>query len=84
MRSKKKQDNKKKSRPTENTPRNPHQPNDRDHLETAREKHVLRVSPYSPASIYTGFVEIGLVQRSQSEKTTNVTHTHTKRDRLIK
>ena len=26
------------SRPTENTPRNPHQPSDRDHLETAREK----------------------------------------------
>ena len=28
----------KKKRPTENTPRNPHQPCDRDHLETAREK----------------------------------------------
>ena len=27
-----------KSRPTENTPRNPHQPSDRDHLETARKK----------------------------------------------
>ena len=27
----------KKSRPTENAPRNPHPPNDRDHLETARE-----------------------------------------------
>ena len=31
-------ESKKKSRPTENTPRNPHQPSDRDHLETEREK----------------------------------------------
>ena len=38
-------------------------------------KHVPRVSPYSPASIDPGFVEIGLVQLSQSVKTTNVTHT---------
>ena len=37
--------------------------------------HVPRVSPYSPACIDTGFVEIGLVQLSQSVKTTNVTHT---------
>ena len=28
----------KKSRPTENTPRNPHQPSDRDHFETDREE----------------------------------------------
>ena len=40
-------------------------------------KHVTRVSPYSPASIDPGFVEIGLVQLSQSVKTTNVTHTLT-------
>ena len=40
-------------------------------------KHVPRVSPYSPASIDPGFVEIGFVQLSQSEKTTNVTHTLT-------
>ena len=38
-------------------------------------KHVPRVSPYSPASIDPEFVEIGLVQLSQSVKTTNVTHT---------
>ena len=38
-------------------------------------KHAPRVSPYSPASIDPGFVEIGLVQLSQSVKTTNVTHT---------
>ena len=42
-------------------------------------KHVLRVFPYSPAAIDPGFVEIGLVQLSQSVKTTNVTHTHTDR-----
>ena len=29
-------------------------------------KHVRRVSPYSPASIDPGFVEIGLIQLSQS------------------
>ena len=39
-------------------------------------KHVPRVSPYSPASIDPGFVEIGHAQLSQSVKTTNVTHTH--------
>ena len=37
-------------------------------------KHVPRVSPYSPASIDPGFVEIGRVQLSQSVKPTNVTH----------
>ena len=37
-------------------------------------KHVPRVSPYYPASIDPEFVEIGLVQLSQSVKTTNVTH----------
>ena len=31
-------------------------------------KHVPRVSPYSPASIESEFVEIGLVQLSQSVK----------------
>ena len=40
-------------------------------------KHVPRVSPYSPDSIDPGFVEIDLVQLSQSVKTTHVTHTHT-------
>ena len=41
-------------------------------------KHVPRGSPYSHASsIDPGFVEIGLVQLSQSVKTTNVTHTLT-------
>ena len=45
-------------------------------------KHVPRVRPHSLASIDPGFVEIGLVQLSQSVKTTNVTHRHT--ERLIK
>ena len=49
----------KKIRPTQNTPRNPQQPGDRDYLETARD-HVPRVSPYSPASIDPGFAEIGI------------------------
>ena len=40
-------------------------------------KHVPRVSPYSLASIDPEFVEIGLVQLSQSVKTTNVIHTLT-------
>ena len=92
VRSKKKKNRKKKdkkSRPIENTPRNPHQPGDRDHLETARRKHAPRVSPYSPVSIDAGFVEIGVVQHSQSVKTTNsmshtLAHAHTRTDRLIK
>ena len=68
---------KKKIRPTQNTPRNPQQPGDRDYLETARDKPRPTRIPFSPASIDTGFVEIGLVQLSQSLKTTNVTHTLT-------
>ena len=52
-----------KIRPTQNTPRNPQHPAERDHLEKVT-KHVPRVSPYSPASIDPGFVEIGLVQPS--------------------
>ena len=42
-------------------------------------KHVPRVSPCLPAFTDPGFVEIGLVQLSQSVKTTNVTHTQTGR-----
>ena len=38
-------------------------------------KYVPCVRPYSPASIDPGFVEIGLVQLSQSTKTTNVPRT---------
>ena len=43
-------------------------------------KHVPRISPYSPTSIDPGFVEVGLVQLSQSVKTTNVAHTLTQTD----
>ena len=73
-----------KIRPTENTPRNPHQPHDRDQLDTPRDKKKApRVGPYSPAYMDPGFMEIGFVQLSQSEKTTNsMSHTYT--HRLIK
>ena len=84
-RSKKKKNEKKtrkKIHPIQNTRRNPQQPGDRVQLETTCEEHVPRVSPYSPASIDPGFVEIGLVHLSQSVKTTNVTHTL--RDTIIK
>ena len=54
-----------KKRPTENTQRNPQPSGDRDQLETARgETSPTRYSPYLPASIDPGFVEIGLVQLS--------------------
>ena len=39
-------------------------------------KHAPCVSPYSPASIDPGFVEIGSAQLSQSVKTTHVARTH--------
>ena len=39
-------------------------------------KFVPRVSPYSRASAEPEFVEIGLIQLSQSVNPTNVTHTH--------
>ena len=40
-------------------------------------KHIPRVSPYSHASIDLGFVEIAVVQPSQSVRTTKVTYVHT-------
>ena len=63
-------------RPTQNTPRNPHQPATASNSRPHTRKHVPRVSPYSPASIDPGFVEVSLLQLSQSVKKTNVTHTH--------
>ena len=46
-------------------------------------KHVPRFSPYSPASIDPGFVEISLVQLSQSEKNDECcTYPHRHTDRL--
>ena len=42
-------------------------------------KHVPRVSLYLPASIDSGFVDIGFAQLPQSVKQTNVPHTHTDR-----
>ena len=89
VRSKKKKiENKKHEqiRRTQNAPRNTQQPVDRATSRWRVTKHVPRASPYSPASIDPGFVEIGLVQLSRSVKMTNVTHTHTDRhtDRQIK
>ena len=66
VRRKKTETKHKKIRPIKNTPRNPQQPGDRDHLETACNEHVPRVRLHSPTSIDPGFVEIGLVQLSQS------------------
>ena len=66
-----------KIRPTQNTPLNPQQPGDATTSRRRAKTHVPRVSSYSPASIDTGFVEIGLVQLSHSVKTTNVTRTLT-------
>ena len=40
-------------------------------------KYVPRFSPYSLASINPGFVDVSLVQLSQSLKTTNVKNTPT-------
>ena len=84
-----------KIRPTQNTPPNPQQPGDRDHLETAWgvtattsrrrvTRHAPRLSPYSPAFKDPEFVEIGFVQLSQSVKIESYTYTHGQTDRLIK
>jgi len=43
-------------------------------------RNIPRVSPYSPASMDPGFVEIDIVQLSQAVNTTNVTHTDTQTD----
>ena len=67
---------KKKSRRTQNTPRNPQQSSDRDHLEAACDETRPTRSPTLARFIDLGFVQIGLVPLSSSVKTTNVTHTH--------
>ena len=89
VRSKKKKKNEKKKKNTEKTARPPkthHEIHSCSSPATASNsrrharKHVTRVSPYCLASINPGFVKIGLVQLSQSVKTTNVTHTLTYTD----
>ena len=81
VRSKKKKNRKtkntKKKRPTQNTPRNPQQPGDRGHLCTARDETPPTRLPILARFHRSRFVEIVLVQLSQSVKTTNVTHTLT-------
>ena len=64
-------------RPTQNTPRNLQQPGNREQLGTALDETTLTISHYSPASVESRFVEIGVVQLSQSM--TIVTHTQTQR-----
>ena len=44
-------------------------------------KNIPCLSPRSPASVDPGFVEIDLVQLSQTVKTTSVTHAHRQTDR---
>ena len=46
-------------------------------------KHVPRVRPHSPASIDPGVVEKGLLQLSQSVKTTHVTHTDRQTNKIM-
>ena len=44
-------------------------------------KNIPCPSPHSPASVDPGFVEIDLVQLSQTVKTTSVTHAHRQTDK---
>ena len=85
VRSKKKKNRKKKNKKNPTAPKTHHEIHSSPATATTSRrratKHVPRVSlyEYSPASINPGFVEIGLVQLSQSVETTNVTHTLTDR-----
>ena len=82
VRSKKKKNEKKTEKST--PPKTHHEMHSRpataSNLRRHARKHVPRVSPYAPASIDPGFVEIGLVQLSQSVKTTDVTQTDRRTD----
>ena len=62
-----------KSRRT-NTPRNPQQPGDRDHLETACDETRPTRLPMLARFIDPGVLEIGLVQLSQSVKLRRILH----------
>ena len=85
VRSKKKENRKKKKHEKSAAPKTHHEihssPATANSSRRCALKNVLRVSPYSPASIDARLVEIGLVQLSQSVKTTNVTHTVIDTDR---
>ena len=61
-------------RPTEKRPRKPEQPSDTSRRHVM--KHVPRVSPYLSASIDPEFVQIRLVQLSQSVKRRSHTYAH--------
>ena len=80
MKKKRKKKHREQFRPIQNTPRNKQPPGDRVELETARKKHVPRVSPYLPASIDTGFVEIGHTHRQTNYIMAPCTHPCTNRE----
>ena len=75
-----------KTRKTSARPKAQHDSHRRPAIATTSRRYVINhfppVGPCSPASIHLEFVEICLVQRSQSVKTTNVTHTDTHTDYL--
>ena len=84
VRSKRKNGFKKtKSHHTHNTPRIHSSPATATTLRQLTTKHVPRVRSYTPASIDFGFVEISIVQLSQSAKMANVTRTETDTDRPV-
>ena len=84
VRSKKKKKMTEKSRPTQTHHEIHSSPATTTNSRRRATQHVPLVSPFSPASIDPGFVEIGLVQLSQSWETTNVTHTDRHTARPIK
>ena len=75
--------NKKKSRPTENTPRNPHQPSDRDHLETDRDEtrpaRLPMLARFRRSRVCGNRPRTALAISKNDE-----CHTHTHTDRIIK
>ena len=81
VRSKKKTNREKKTRKNPAPPKTHHEthisPVTATSLRQRAMKRFPRVSPCSQASKDSGFVEIGPVQRSQSAKTTTVSHIHT-------
>ena len=73
VRRKKKEETKKNPPHPEHTPKFTCSPESATSSKRSATKHVPRVSQYFHDSIYLGFVEIGLVQLSQSLKRTIVT-----------
>ena len=74
-RKRKREKKSRRSRLTDNTPRDPQPPGDRDQLETARGETRPTLLPTIARFQISRVCGIGLVQLSQSVKTTNVIHT---------